>query len=112
MARKSNLAAMSVEALLKLRDDIGTTLARKADQLKKELRSLGSDYAEVARIAVYGKKRGPKAKAHGLKGRKVPPKYRSKKNPKLVWSGRGVTPVWMRQEMKGSKAKKDSFLIK
>ena len=43
--------------------------------------------------------------------RKATPKYRSRKNPKTVWSGRGVTPVWMREEMKGTKLKKDDFLI-
>jgi len=36
------------------------------------------------------------------------PKYRSKKNPKLKWTGRGVRPLWMREEMNG----KDDFLIK
>ena len=30
----------------------------------------------------------------------------------MLWSGRGVTPVWMREEMKGTKLKKDDFLIK
>jgi DNA-binding protein H-NS len=43
--------------------------------------------------------------------RKAEPKYRSRKDPKLLWSGRGVTPVWMREEMKGTKLKKDDFLI-
>jgi len=43
--------------------------------------------------------------------KKAPPKYRSRKNPKIVWSGRGMTPVWMREEMKGTKLKKDDFLI-
>ena len=43
--------------------------------------------------------------------RKATPKYRSRKDPKTVWSGRGVTPVWMREEMKGTKLKKDDFLI-
>ena len=43
--------------------------------------------------------------------RKAAPKYRSRKNPKILWSGRGVTPVWMREEMKGTKLKKDDFLI-
>lgn len=43
--------------------------------------------------------------------RKATPKYRSRKNPKIVWSGRGMTPVWMREEMKGTKLKKDDFLI-
>jgi len=53
---KQNLASMSVDALLKLKDDIGAALSKKADALKKELVSLGSDYAEVGRIAIYGKK--------------------------------------------------------
>ena len=47
-----------------------------------------------------------------LKGRKVPPKYRSKKDPKLQWAGRGATPIWMRNEMKAGKLKKEAFLIK
>jgi DNA-binding protein H-NS len=52
-------------------------------------------------------------RAMGRKGtrRKATPKYRSRKNPKILWSGRGVTPVWMREEMKGTKLKKDDFLI-
>jgi hypothetical protein len=31
---KSNLASMSVDALLKLREDIGTALSRRAAELK------------------------------------------------------------------------------
>jgi len=30
----------------------------------------------------------------------------------LTWAGRGATPVWMRDEMKAGKRKKDAFLIK
>ena len=44
---RQNLASMTLDALLKLRDDIGTALSRRADVLKKELASLGSDYARV-----------------------------------------------------------------
>jgi DNA-binding protein H-NS len=40
------------------------------------------------------------------------PKYQSKKNKSLKWTGRGMLPVWMREEMKGTKLTKDSFLIK
>ena len=107
MPRSKSLASMSVEALLKLRNDIGAVLTEKAEGLKRELKSLGQDYAEVGRVAIYGKK-----KKHALAGRKVAPKYRSKKNPKQTWSGRGATPLWMRDEMKGTKLKKDAFLIK
>ena len=53
---------------------------------------------------------GAKKKKKGTR-RKAAPKYRSKRDPKLLWSGRGVTPVWMREEMKGTRLKKDDFLI-
>jgi len=101
---RQNLSSLSVEALLKLREEIGTVLTRKADALKKELASLGEDYAAVGRVAVYGRRK--------TKGRKLPPMYRSRKNPKLTWAGRGATPIWMRTEMKGTKLKKQDFLIK
>jgi hypothetical protein len=40
MARKSNLASMSVETLLKLREDIGSALSRKAEELTDQLSKL------------------------------------------------------------------------
>ena len=50
--------------------------------------------------------------ARAGKRAKPKPKYQSKKNKSLKWTGRGMTPVWMRNEMKGTKLTKDSFLIK
>ena len=41
MARPSKLSSMSIEALIKLRDDIGSALSRKAGQLQSELAALG-----------------------------------------------------------------------
>ena len=38
---KTSLTSMSVEALLKLRDDIGDVLSRKAGQLQSQLAALG-----------------------------------------------------------------------
>jgi len=46
------------------------------------------------------------------KGKRVAPQFRSKKDPKVVWSGRGATPRWMKAEMKGTKLKKENFRIK
>ena len=40
---KSNLSSMSVDALLKLRDDVGTALSRRADELKNQLSRLGGE---------------------------------------------------------------------
>ena len=103
MARKSNFASMSVAALLKMRDDIGDVLSRRASELKKELSQL-NDWNSNAEKA-------PKAR-RGRKGKKVAPQFRSKKDPKVVWSGRGGTPRWMKAEMKGTKLTKESFRIK
>ena len=103
MARKSNLASMSVASLLKMRDDIGEVLSRRASELKKELSQL-ADWGSKEAKAPKGRK--------GRKGKKVAPQFRSKKDPKVVWSGRGGTPRWMKAEMKGTKLTKESFRIK
>jgi DNA-binding protein H-NS len=67
-----------------------------------ELSGFASSKASSVMRAMRGKKQTR---------RKAEPKYRSRKSPKIVWSGRGVTPVWMRDEMKGTKLKKEDFLI-
>jgi DNA-binding protein H-NS len=102
-----NLKTMEVEALLKLRADIDNQLVQRRAQLQKQLAQLDgtSSAKRVGRPPGSGRKAS-------TKGRKVAPKYRSKKDPALIWAGRGATPVWMREEMKGTKLKKDAFLIK
>jgi len=93
---KPNLASMSIDALLKLRDDISRILNRKADQLKQQLASLGeSDW------------RGTRG-ASALKGRRVPIKYRDKSGN--TWAGRGAQPVWLREKLK-SGAKLEDFAV-
>ncbi len=101
MARAKSLASMSIDALLKMRDEIGAVLSRKASDLRKELRAIGSDYADVGRIAIYGKK--------SMKARKIAPKYRDKHGN--VWAGRGAQPLWLREAIKGG-AKAEDFLIR
>ncbi len=106
MARPKSLATMSLEALIELRDSVTAAISDQAEGLRKQLASLtGSG---------NGRTRGrpPGRKGSKLKGRRVAPKYRSKKNPKLTWAGRGATPRWMRDEMKAGKLKKEAFLIK
>lgn len=107
MARPKSLAKMSIEALIELRDNVTGMLSQKAIDLRKQLSSLtGTDVGN-------GVRRGrPPGRTSALKGRKVAAKYRSKKNPKLTWAGRGAVPRWMREEMKARKLKKESFLIK
>jgi DNA-binding protein H-NS len=94
MPRPTNLSAMSVEALLKLREDINKTLDRKVHELRSQLSMLG-------RPAIQ---RGSR-----LKGRKVPPKYRSPSGE--TWAGRGARPRWLVAALKKGK-KMENFLIK
>jgi len=109
MARPKSLAKMSLEALIELRDTITSTLSEQAAELREQLsRMTGTRTASPAR---RGRKPGQK-RGSTLKGRRVAAKYRSKKNPKLTWAGRGATPRWMREEMKARKLKKEAFLIK
>ena len=103
MAKNSSLTSMSVQSLVKMRDEIADILSRKAQDLKAQLSALTGATNKVGRPA--GKKRRKKMA-------KVVPQFRSKKDPKLVWSGRGGTPRWMKNEMKGTKLRKESFRIK
>src|SRR6478735_7493360 len=105
MARPSKLASMSVEALLQLRDDIGSVLSRKAGQLQTQLAALG-DGGWTAKKAV-GRPRGSK-----MKGRKVAPKYRNPKNRSETWAGRGAMPRWMAAQIKAGKKREDFAIDK
>ena len=95
MPRPTNLSTMSVDALLKLRDDINKVLSRKANELRSQLSRLG-----VASVRWK--------QASSLKGRTVPPKYRSPSGE--TWAGRGARPRWLVEAMKKGK-KMENFLI-
>ncbi len=103
MARPKNLATLSVDALVKLRDDISSMLSAKVGDLQRQLASLTG--GELGNARTRGRKPG---KVHSLKGRKVEPKYRGPGGE--LWAGRGATPRWMADAIKGG-ASKESFLI-
>jgi DNA-binding protein H-NS len=92
---------MSVEALLKLKDDVAAMLSRKTDELKKQLHRLEGRSWESS---------GGKAerKPHPRKGKKVPAKYRDKDGNS--WAGRGAQPVWLREALKNG-AKLEDFAV-
>jgi DNA-binding protein H-NS len=107
-----SVATMDIAQLRAHIDDLQNTLAKKINQqrayFEDQLSQLGGYVSKKASAAV---------KAVALNGRagkraKAKPKYQSKKDKSVKWSGRGMTPVWMREEMKGTKSKKDDFLIK
>src|SRR5215218_3880764 len=88
-------------------------LARKVDDQRSYFE------AQLAQLGGYvSKKASAAVKAvtlsNGRAGQraKPKPKYQSKKNRSMKWTGRGMLPRWMREEMKGTKLRKNDFLIK
>ena len=99
---------MDVSQLRAHIDNLQSVLAKRIH----EQRAHSED--QLSRLDGYTSKRASAAvKAVPPRKRaKAKPKYQSKKNKSLKWSGRGVTPLWMREEMKGTKLKKEDFAIK
>jgi DNA-binding protein H-NS len=90
---KVNLTGMNVEALMSLRNQVDERLAELWTELEKQL------------AAIKGQ---PSSIGSSMKGRKVPPKYRSAKGE--TWAGRGARPKWMVEALKKGK-KLEDFLI-
>src|SRR5262245_15031769 len=89
------LAGMNVEELMELRTRVDAQLLDRRSDLEKQLARLGG-----RRIVRGG--------GSVLKGRKVPPKYRSRSGE--TWAGRGAKPRWLVAAIKGGK-KLEDFLI-
>src|SRR4051794_15803906 len=92
-----------------LRNTLAAKVAQQREYFERQLAALGSHSigspGRGSSAARVGKRRtGNRTKPE--------PKYQSKKDPKLKWTRRGMTPIWMRDEMKGTKLKKENFLIK
>ena len=94
---KASVGSMSVDALLKLRDDIGKVLSSKVTELRGQLARLEGETG-------YGKRGRPTS----LKGRKVAVKYRDGSGN--AWAGRGAQPVWLREKLKAG-AKLEDFAV-
>ena len=108
-----SVATMDVAQLRNHIDSLQGVLARKISEqrtyFEDQLSQLGGNVSKKAPSAVKAETSG---KGRAGKRAKAKPKYQSKKDKSVTWSGRGMTPVWMREEMKGTKLTKDSFLIK
>ena len=91
---KVSLSGMTVEALMDLREQVDETLHRRRAEIEKQLEM----FAGASR----------RGGGSALKGRKVPPKYRSRSGE--TWAGRGAKPRWLVAAIKEGK-KLDDFLI-
>ena len=107
-----SVAKMDVGQLRSYISGLQDTLAAKVKQQREYFES------QLAGLRVYAdNKAGAAVRAltrvpNTRKRAPAKPKYQSKKQKGLKWSGRGLMPVWMREEMKGTKLTKDNFLIK
>jgi DNA-binding protein H-NS len=97
-----NLSEMSVEGLMDLRERVDETLHKRRAEIEKQLERM--DRA----IAVVGGRRVVRGGGSPLRGRKVPPRYRSPSGE--TWAGRGARPRWLVAAIKGGK-KLDDFPI-
>ena len=98
---KVSLSGMTVEALMDLRRRVDEMLHERRADLEKQLE-------KITAFAVVGGARAVRGGGSVLKGRKVPPKYRSRSGD--TWAGRGAKPKWLVVAIKGGK-KLDDFLI-
>jgi DNA-binding protein H-NS len=80
MMPSPSLKSMNVEALMSLRNQVDKRLVELRAELEKQL------------AAIPGQRRKSMGKS-SLKGKKVPPKYRSPSGE--TWAGRGARPRWM-----------------
>ena len=108
-----SVATMDIGQLRAHIDNLQGVLAKKVNEqhsyFEGQLAQLGGYVSKKASTAV---KVVTPDNGKADKRAKPKPKYQSKKNKSLKWTGRGMTPVWMREEMKGTTLKKDNFLIK
>jgi DNA-binding protein H-NS len=92
----ASLKGMNVQALLSLRTQIDKRLLELRAELEKQLEALSPSKRKAVRTGL------------SLRGRKVPPKYRSPSGE--TWAGRGARPRWMVEAIKRGK-KAEDFLI-
>jgi DNA-binding protein H-NS len=104
---KADLDKMSYAQLSAMESRIERLKTDKRDAeretLRKKVTELVKQHGFDIRELFGGRRRG--------KGT-VAPKYRDPSNPANTWTGRGRMPRWMTAAMKGSKAKREDFLIK
>ena len=107
-----NFAKMEVGQLRTFIGKLEKVLTAKIQQQREYLES------QIAGLQIYVSNKTGGAVRTVMRAPKVgkrtkpKPKYQSKRDTRLTWTGRGMLPVWMREEMKGTKLTKDSFLIK
>jgi DNA-binding protein H-NS len=84
------LRSMSFDELLALKDEVESLIADRAMSVKKQLE------AKLSQIEGYTQRSAGTRRQHGLKGRRLAPKYRNPNNRQETWAGRGIMPRWLK----------------
>ena len=108
-AAKMDVAQLS-NYIASLRHTLVAKVEQQREYFERQLAALGIH--SNGRLGSRTTRGARAAKPRTGRRAKPEPKYQSKKDPKLKWTGRGMTPIWMRDEMKGTKLRKENFLIK
>ena len=98
------LKTLDTDRLLELKDRIDEVLTDRRRQLEAQLERL------TGRTAANSASGGD-SQSYGQPKLRILPRYRSKEDPTITWSGRGVLPKWMREEIKGTELSKEDFRI-
>jgi DNA-binding protein H-NS len=104
-ARGANMAlkTMSIDKLMKLKDQVEAALFSKVTEQR---RALESELSKLGRFQ-GGAGRGKSALGRGGARGAVAPKYRNPENPAETWAGRGLKPRWLTAAIKGGKKIED-----
>jgi DNA-binding protein H-NS len=87
-----DVRSLDTETLLDVRTLIDEVLEQRRKLIERQLQQLNGRPRSV--------------------GPSIEPRYRSRRDPEKVWTGRGQLPRWMREEMEGTKLTKEDFRIR
>ena len=110
MSKKVNLAAMSIDEMWQLHEEISQLLSVR---LTSEKRELEKRLAQLRRKKEIPRPENSKSSKEPRERRKYPrvfPKYRNPDEASETWSGRGKQPRWLSAALKAGH-KIEEFLI-
>jgi DNA-binding protein H-NS len=90
-----NFKSMSVDKLVKLKDQVESALSSKVAETKRMLESKLTKLTGFGVGSILGRR--------GAVRGKVAPKYRNPDNPSETWAGRGLKPRWLAAALKAGK---------
>jgi DNA-binding protein H-NS len=102
MSRKLNLAAMTIDEMWQLHEEIGRVLSVRLTSEKRELEKRLAQLRRESEIS-QSKPANTRLKEAPRERRKYPtvfPKYRNPNQPFETWSGRGKQPRWLTAALK------------